>query len=75
MTFETFEARLKALRLEKKLTQQSTAVALGITVRQYQRFESGEQRPGYENLIHIADLFQVSLDWLTGRTEDGEKET
>lgn len=63
----TFESRLKALRQHKKLTQQSAAVALDITVRQYQRFEAGEQRPGYENLIHIADLFEVSLDWLTGR--------
>lgn len=65
----TFEARLKDLRQKKKLTQQSAAVALGITVRQYQRFECGEQRPGYENLIRIADLFDVSLDWLTGREE------
>ena len=69
----TFEARLKDLRQKKKLTQQSAAVALGITVRQYQRFESGEQRPGYDNLIHIADLFDVSLDWLTGRTEQDQK--
>lgn len=67
-----FEARLKTLRLKKKLTQQDTAVALGITVRQYQRFETGEQRPGYENLIRIADLFEVSLDWLTGRTEQND---
>ncbi len=68
-----FEERLKSLRLQKGLTQQSAAVALGITARQYQRFECGEQRPGYDNLIHIADLFDVSLDWLTGRTEQEQK--
>lgn len=65
----TFEARLKLLRQKSGLTQQAAADALGITIRQYQRFEAGEQRPGYDNLIHIADLFQVSLDWLTGRNE------
>lgn len=65
----TFEEKLKSLRLKKSMGQQAAAVALGISVRQYQRFEAGEQRPGYENLIHIADLFDVSLDWLTGRTE------
>ena len=64
-----FEEKLKSLRLKKSLSQQATAVALGISIRQYQRFETGEQRPGYENLIRIADLFQVSLDWLTGREQ------
>lgn len=64
-----FEEKLKSLRLKKTMSQQAAAVALGISIRQYQRFETGEQRPGYDNLIHIADLFQVSLDWLTGRTE------
>lgn len=63
----SFEERLKGLRSKRGLTQQAAADALGITLRQYQRFEAGDQRPGYDNLIRIADLFQVSLDWLTGR--------
>ena len=63
-----FEERLKQLREKAHQSQKETAVALGITPRQYQRFESGEQRPGYDNLIRIADHFQVSLDWLTGRS-------
>lgn len=63
----TFEEKLKSLRLKNSMGQQAAAVVLGISVRQYQRFEAGEQRPGYDNLIHIADLFEVSLDWLTGR--------
>lgn len=65
----TFEEKLKSLRQNKSMTQQSVAVALGLSLGAYQRFESGKQRPGYDNLIHIADLFDVSLDWLTGRTE------
>jgi len=63
----SFEERLKGLRGKRGLTQQAAADALGITLRQYQRFEAGDQRPGYDNLIRVADLFQVSLDWLTGR--------
>ncbi len=62
-----FEERLKQLRDHLHQSQKETAAALGITTRQYQRFESGEQRPGYDNLIRIAEHFNVSLDWLTGR--------
>ena len=66
----TFEEKLKELRNKTGLNQTKTAEALGITLRQYQRFELGEQRPGYDNLIKIADHFAVSLDWLTGRSEE-----
>ena len=52
----TFEEKLKSLRLEKGMSQQSAAVALGLSLGAYQRFEYGKQR-----------LFEVSLDWLTGR--------
>lgn len=65
-----FEERLKQLRDNLHQSQKETAAALGITTRQYQRFESGEQRPGYDNLIRIADHFHVSLDWLTGRKDE-----
>ena len=39
------------------------------TLRQYQRFEKGEQKPGFDNLIRLADCFQVSLDYLVGRSQ------
>lgn len=66
----SFEERLKQLRENARQSQKETAAALGITTRQYQRFESGEQRPGFDNLIRIADHFRVSLDWLTGRKDE-----
>lgn len=65
-----FEERLRQLRENTRQSQKETAAALDITTRQYQRFESGEQRPGYDNLIRIADHFHVSLDWLTGREDE-----
>ena len=48
---------------------QQVADAIQTTLRQYQRFEKGEQKPGFDNLIRLADCFQVSLDYLAGRTE------
>ena len=64
--------RLLKLRKESGLTQQQVANIIQITLRQYQRFEKGEQKPGYDNLIKLADCFQVSLDYLTGRSTSKE---
>ena len=62
--------RLRALRKERKETQGQIAEAICITVRQYQRFEAGEQKPGFDNLCALADHFEVSLDYLAGRTDE-----
>ena len=66
---EIFRTRLRELRKENKETQQKVADAIGLAVRHYQRFELGENLPGFENLIALADHFDVSLDYLTGRTD------
>lgn len=65
----TFSQRLLLLRQESGMTQQQVADAIQTTLRQYQRFEKGEQKPGFDNLVRLADCFQVSLDFLAGRTE------
>lgn len=65
----TFSQRLLLLRQESGMTQQQVADAIQTTLRQYQRFEKGEQKPGFDNLIRLADCFQVSLDFLAGRSE------
>lgn len=62
-----FKTRLRGFRQKLGLSQQKAAQAIGITTRQYQRFEAGEQLPGFENLIRLADLFEVTLDELVGR--------
>jgi len=62
--------RLRELRKERKETQVQVAKASGITDRQYQRFEAGENLPGFENLCALADHFGVSLDYLAGRTDE-----
>ena len=65
----TFSQRLLLLRQESGMTQQQVADAIQTTLRQYQRFEKGEQKPGFANLIRLADCFQVTLDFLAGRSD------
>ena len=65
-----FCEKLYALRKERGLTQKQVGEALSMAPRQYQRFEKGEQKPGFDNLRHIADFYGVSVDWLMGRTDN-----
>lgn len=67
-----FYERMRMLRKERKETQVQVAEAIGITDRQYQRFEAGEQKPGFDNLCALADHFGVSMDYLAGRTDQRE---
>lgn len=67
-----FNERLKLLRKEQRLTQTQVAEKLSVTLRNYQRFEADGCTPNYVNLIKIADIFDVSLDYLTGRTDKRE---
>lgn len=61
--------RLRELRKERGETQLQVAKAVGVTDRQYQRFESGVNLPGFDNLCALADHFEVSLDYLAGRSD------
>lgn len=65
-----FHERIRMLRKEANESQVKVAKAVGITPRQYQRFEVGEQKPGFENLCALADHFGVSLDYLAGRSDE-----
>ena len=67
-----FSENLRALRAEKRAHQKDLADFLDITVRQYQRYEGGEQEPHIEGLVAIADYFGVSIDYLVGRTGNPE---
>ena len=62
--------RLKELRLNKKMTLQQMADVLGLTQRNYQRYETGEVDPPTSKTIALADYFDVSLDYLVGRSDD-----
>lgn len=64
--------RLKKCRKEAGLTQWETAVYCDITEKTYQNYELMTREPKLEILIKIADKFGVSLDYLTGRTDEKE---
>lgn len=64
--------RLRQLRKENRLTQQSVADRLGVKLRTYQYYESDTEqshRPDLETLAALADLYEVSVDYLIGRTD------
>lgn len=62
-----FTDRLKTLRKEKKLTQKELAEQIGIKQNSYSDWETGKNEPNLENIVKLADLLDVSLDWLFGR--------
>ncbi|MBQ8740348.1 MAG: helix-turn-helix transcriptional regulator [Clostridia bacterium] len=62
--------RLKQCRKEKGYTQSQVAIYCDITENAYQNYELMTRAPKLEILIKIADLYGVSLDYLTGRTDE-----
>ena len=61
--------KIKLLREAQGLTQKDVADRLGVYPSAVTRWESGEKRPDLVNLVKLADMFDVSLDYLMGRTE------
>ena len=58
---------LRCLRTEKKLSQKQTADLLGIAHQTYSGYETGKHEPSINQLMNLADMHNVSLDFLTGR--------
>ena len=61
--------RLKELRKEKGISQLKLAMELNTNQNTISRYETGEREPGINELIGIADYFNVSVDYLLGRTD------
>ena len=64
-----FADKIRVLRKEKKLTQAEVAKEVGLSARGYQDLELGA-KPRYDALLHIADFYDVSVDWLMGRKDN-----
>lgn len=64
-----FSRRLRRLREERKPVRSAAAVSelCGLEKSAVRRYERGETQPGMQALIALADYYEVSLDWLTGR--------
>lgn len=64
-----FSTRLKELRKAKKVSQTSLGKEIGVTLKQIQRYESGENEPTLSILLRLSDFFDVSVDYLTGKSD------
>ena len=64
-----FNERLKTIRKSSKFTQQTMADMLGISLNAYQKYEQAERSPSLETLVQIANIFDVSLDYLLCRDD------
>lgn len=69
MTAVIFNDRLRLLRKEHNLTQDNAARGLEMPTRSYQRLELNDNKTHYDTLLKIADFYEVSVDWLMGRTD------
>jgi len=72
---EDITNRLKELRLSKNITQKQLAEIINLSYSGYQYIEYGKKQPILSNLIKLANYFEVSLDYLVGRTDDPKLHT
>ena len=69
-TLKTYFERIKELRISKHLTQKDVSNYINITTNAYQKYEYGTRKPDIDIFIKLADYFDVSLDYLLGRTDN-----
>lgn len=67
--------RLKELRKSKNISQLKLAMDLNTNQNTISRYETNEREPGINELIKIADYFNVSIDYLLERTDKPEINT
>ena len=65
----TFSQRLIQLRKENNLTQKQLAAELNLSEVGIQNYEGERRKPAYDVLLALADYFNVSLDYLCGRSD------
>ena len=62
--------RLKLLRKQRGISQLKLAMDLNMNQNSISRYENLERQADYQTLILFADYFDVSIDYLLGRTEN-----
>ena len=62
--------RIKELREEHRLTQKELAEKIGVAQSNISRWEKEEMEPAAGFVVKLADYFEVSADYLLGRTDD-----
>lgn len=72
INYSLLSKRILILRKQSKLTQEELSDKLGFTQRAYAYYENGERIPKTLKLLIIAQFYNVSSDYLLGRTDDKE---
>lgn len=72
MGMEYFGDKLRALRIEKGITQQELATRIGLRSSSISMYEKNQQYPSVEVLIQLCQVFDVSADYLLGILDDKE---
>lgn len=67
-----FSERIKDLRLERGMTQEAIGKIIGVKRYSVYGYEKGQNFPDVPGLIALAEYFEVSLDYLVGRTDNPE---
>lgn len=67
---ESFSTKLLNLRKENDLSLEALGNILGISNQAVSLLEKGKRSPSFEVFFAIAEYFNVSTDWLLGRTDD-----
>lgn len=67
---EILAKRLLECRKEKGFTQREVAIYSDMTERAYQNYELMIREPKLDKLVNLANLFEVSIDYLIGRTDN-----
>jgi len=66
---EILAKNLSELRKDRKLSRQAVADAVQISAKTYERYENAEREPTATTLAALADFFEVSADYLLGRSD------
>lgn len=61
---ENFGATLQKLRVSRRISKAAMARELGISASAYAWYESGQREPSLKNLVHLANFFKVSVDYI-----------
>lgn len=70
MKNELFQERLLKLRTERNLSQDKVGTLLNLGGRTIGNYEKGKRMPSLDTLVNIADFYEVSIDYLLGRTDN-----
>lgn len=67
---DNYQTRLRDLREDHDLTQAQAAEIIGTSQQHYGKYENGKIIIPFDRVITLADYYNVSLDYIAGRSSD-----